>query len=148
MRGWTGWPQAWTCTREGILTKRRAGWDKAGEFTGLDARALSECVPWEEYDEATDAISRPPYRYGEWVAVFHPRGGDQIVGYAREREGDWFIRTGSQIQGPFDTKKLCLAVVRGKSATKVEAGVYLHNDSTIFTRGKSERVLLEGESLP
>lgn len=103
-------------------------------------------MPWEEYEAATEAMIKDG-KYGEWHAVFHPRS-DQIVGYRRERGNEWFIRTGGEINGPFSTKKLCLAVVKGKSATKVEAGIYLHNDSTIFTRDKADRVLLEGETLP
>jgi hypothetical protein len=117
-------------------------------MVGYDKRSLMECVRSEEYEEALAAVARPPYRYGEWEAVFHPRFSGQIVGYAKDNPKEWFVRHGEEIKGPFDTKKLCLAVVGGKTATKVEAGIYLHNDSTIFTRDKADRVLLEGEELP
>ena len=102
---------------EDDLDKRLAAYETA-------ARAIAETGKWKEWE----AVKRP---------------GGQIKGYRRLRAGDWFIRDDETgvVQGPFATKKLCLAIVRAKSGTKIGTGVYTAAGSTLFTRAQSEAVL-------
>ena len=87
----------------------------------------------EVYKEATTAVVETG-RWREWEAVMRP--GGQITGFRRLRAGDWFtmeIETG-EVAGPFTTKRLALATIREKSASKIEAGVYEAGGHRIFTR--------------
>jgi len=76
-----------------------------------------------------------------WEVVRRPTG--QVIGYRKLREGDWFIRNDETraVEGPFATKRLCLATVRERSGTKVGTGVYKAGNYTLFTRAQQDAVL-------
>lgn len=130
---------------------RRAEWEYArgqptGEMTGIDERSLYR-VAGDDYEEAFEAMARPPHRWGEWVAVFHPRFEGQIVGYTRLRPTDWFcVPEGGSIEnveGPFPTKKLILSKLRQTTSEKVRTSVYRAAGHLIFTRAVADS-LIEG----
>jgi hypothetical protein len=71
------------------------------------------------------------------------------VGYRYANPRDWFILPkDGEVNGPFRSKKLCLRVVRAKSATKVDSGVYAVGDTMIFTRAQAGAVNIKQEVLP
>lgn len=127
--------------------KLRAEWGRDGDMTRIDERSLFR-IAGEEYEQAYAAMLKPPHRWGEWVAVWHPRW-QQIVGYARLRPKDWFtfgIDSG-EIAGPWPTKRHALYSLRLKSAAKVESGVYQTDEHYVFTRDRAERVNVNQEEL-
>lgn len=91
---------------------------------------------------------------GQWLAyrmlfATTPSGYRYHVGYRYANPRDWFILPkGGEVDGPFRSKKLCLRVVRAKSATKVDSGVYAVGDTMIFTRAQAGAVNIEQEVLP
>jgi len=128
----------------------KAGWGRDGDFTGVDEQSLWRLTGSSPvYEEAWAALSKPPYRWGEWVAVFHPTFAGQIVGYRRLRPKDWFtfnLDTGN-IRGPFPTKRHGLRAIRESSSSTVEAGVYLTAGHYVFTRDKAARINVKEEEL-
>ena len=99
--------------------------------------------------EATEAMIRD-HRWRGYRMVFAatPSGYPYHVGYRFANPRDWFVKTEVMIDGPFRSKRLCLRVLRVKSAAKVEAGVYQAGDSFIFTRANAASVGVDEEVLP
>jgi hypothetical protein len=94
-------------------------------------------------DRAQRAIVKTG-RWKEWEAVKRPTG--QIIGYRKLRDGDWFVVDNNGcFEGPFKTKRLCLAKLRVKSATKIDSGIYQAGDNRICTRARLDDVLSSDE---
>jgi hypothetical protein len=108
-------------------------------------RVHGEDEAMAHYDKAAETVLATG-RYGEWLAVKTPLG--QITGYRRANPKEWFYRMkDGRIEGPFPTKKLVLSCLRAKGATKIDAGVYAHGDTMLFTRDRAEAVNLTQEEL-
>lgn len=93
-------------------------------------------IAGEQYDEAHAAMLKD-HRWGEWVAVFHPRFTGQIIGYVRLKENEWFVEKDGEVEGPWDTLTTCKKIAKAKRATKVEAGIYKANGYVMFTRANA-----------
>lgn len=87
------------------------------------------------YKQAERAIARTG-KWKDYEAVKNEQG--QILGYRKLRAGDWFVarKVNDQwnVEGPFQTKRLCLAVVKEKKASYVTTGVYEAGGAILFTR--------------
>lgn len=121
-----------------------------GEFDGVDEQSLWRITGETAlYDEAVAAMLKPPHRWGEWAAVFHPTFKGQIIGYRRLRPKDWFTagKDSGEITGPWPTKRHALYSLRLKKARTVESGVYETDDHYVFTRDRVERISLTEEDL-
>jgi hypothetical protein len=131
------------------MSKRRAEWEQTvngatGDMIGFSHNSLFTVAgSMEEYEAASAAMLKPPHRWGEWVAVFHPKW-DQIVGYVRLNPKDWYrLADDGTVEGPFDMKRRAWP---GKTS-KVAAGVYRVDEAsmTIFTRDQAETLDLNPE---
>ena len=112
----------------------------------FDERSIAK-VAGDQYDEATAAILASG-RWGDWVAVQHPRF-NQIVGYRRLRQKDWFtVNEANEVGGPFKVKRHAVTSLGATKAKTVEPGVYAVGDTLIFTRDKAEGLNLTQEDLP
>lgn len=121
-----------------------------GEFVGIDEQSLYS-VAGDEYDEAYKAMLKPPHRWGEWAAVFHPRFAGQIIGYRRLRPKDWFTLNDEtdEVTGPWPTKRHALYSLRLKTSQKTKtSGLYTAGEHHIvFTRDRVEHTGLTEEAL-
>lgn len=135
-----------------MSTKRRAEWERTtegaptGDMVGFTHQSLF-AVAGDEYEEAYQAVLKPPHRWGEWAAVFHPTW-DQIVGYVRLNPKDWYTLDDAtdEVQGPFSMKRRAFP---GKTK-RVRPGVYAVPDANllVFTRDQAEGLGLNPEELP
>lgn len=104
------------------------------------------------YNKASDAFAKDG-RWNGYVTMFRElRSGLKIpVGYRWANPKDWFLRREAEgeVEGPFQTKKLILANLRAKSASKTDSpGVYKVGDAVLFTRDRAAAVGLNPEVLP
>lgn len=122
--------------------------ESTGEFENVDEQSLYR-IAGDEYEAAYAAMAKPPHRWGEWAALFHPRFKGQIVGYRRLRPKEWFTfgKDSGEIAGPWPTKRHALYSLRLKSARTVESGVYETDEHYVFTRDRAERINLTQEDL-
>jgi hypothetical protein len=118
---------------------------------GYECVSAASFAGMDRYEEACRALASPPHRWGEWVAVFHPKFDGQIVGYRRLRRKDWFLLPEGgrvdEVVGPYATKGAILRMLGFKTSKQVQSGVYTVEGWILFTRDRAEKLNLQ-EPLP
>lgn len=109
------------------------------------------------YDQAQDSVLRDR-KWRDYVAVMHPNGKGQIIGYRRLNPKDWFrMSSDGEVTGPYHTLRIVQRALNADHYTRTPfKGVYLikatgHYGGRVFlafTRDAAPDLALNPEGLP